>query len=95
MTAQSSTIDLEDEFVPTPLDLARDRVGGSLVKLAERVRMLGQRIEGSRPQTDAEAIRSHYDWGFKIGRDQALRTLVGDEAAKAVVRAVFDKEDVR
>ncbi len=87
----ASTIDL-DGFVPTPLDLARDRVGESIVKLAERLRMLGDRIAGNRPETDDEAMRKTYDWGYRIGRDQALRTLVGDAAAKAVVRATWNEE---
>ena len=79
-TATPSTIDL-DGFVPTPLDLARNGVGESIVKLAERLRMLGERVTGNRARTDAEEFRLTYDWGYKIGhnngRDEALTLLVG------------------
>ena len=56
--------------------------GESIDKLAERIRILGQRIAGCRVETDGRAIGSTYDWGYRIGRNQAIRTLVGDQAAQ-------------
>ena len=92
----STTTPASDGWNPTRLAAIRYEVGynlgGQLITLAERLRMLGQKVSGDRPTTDEADIRSTYDWGFRIGRDQALRTLVGDAAAKAVVRATWNEE---
>lgn len=41
------------------------------VKVAERIRMLGERTIGVLHATDGDVLRETYDWGFKMGRDHA------------------------
>ena len=81
MTTTAAPIVEDDDYVPTRLDLARDRLGERIVGLAEHLRMLGERVTGNRAHTDAEEFRLTYDWGYKIGhnngRDEALTLLVG------------------
>ena len=86
MTTTAAPI-VEDDYVPTRLDLARDRLGERIVGLAERLRMLGERVTGNRAHTDAEEFRLTYDWGYKIGRnngrDEVLTLLlVGQGGAR-------------
>ncbi|MEO3939351.1 hypothetical protein V3N99_21785 [Dermatophilaceae bacterium Soc4.6] len=72
----SSTTNLHDDQRPTRLEFARSDLGDRIVGLAERLRMLGGRVSGVRPQTDLEAMFRNYEWGYKMGRDKALTDVV-------------------
>ena len=65
------TVLYDDDSRPTRWEIIKDAVGyplgGRIVIVAERIRMFGERVTGSRPRTDKEQSRANYDWGYRMG----------------------------
>ncbi len=69
----------EDDYAPTRWENFQwpvtNTTGWHIIRAAERLRMLGERVAGDKPLTDEESRKRNYGWGYEMGRKTAVRQL--------------------